>query len=140
MEELDGTGHSYISADLSTQRGIASAANALLSANFSIVVNNAGITHYGTFAELPWALQSEILNINCAALTRIAHAFLGTAKAGSALVNVSSMLSFFSQPTSALYSASKAFVTSPNDRSPARASRPIHQGRSAVAALPGAHA
>ena len=112
VEELEGTGHSYISADLGTHRGMDAAANALSAENFSLVVNNAGITHYGAFAELPWALQGEILNINCAALTRIAHAFLSTAKAGDALVNVSSMLSFLPQPTSALYSASKAFVTS----------------------------
>ena len=77
-----------------------------------LLINNAGIGHYGAYHLAPSSSQDELLALNCIAVQRLSRRFLEQAQAGDALVNVSSIMAFLPQPTSALYAASKAFVTS----------------------------
>ena len=110
--EVAGSGHTVHAADLTTEHGLAEIRGVLKEKPFQLLFNNAGITHYGAFAEVAITQHMEVLSLNCRALVELAHEFLVQASSGSTLINVSSMLAYMPQPTSAVYSASKAFVTS----------------------------
>ena len=57
------------------------------------------------------ALQQDMFNVNCGALATLAHVFLGQSQSGDALVNVASIVSYLPTPAQAMYSASKAFIS-----------------------------
>lgn len=79
-----------------------------------LVVNNAGFGTSGWFHELdPDRLEREIA-LNVAALTRLSHAALRVMvpRRRGWLLNVSSVASFQPTPKLAVYSATKAYVTS----------------------------
>jgi short-subunit dehydrogenase len=80
----------------------------------SLLVNNAGFGARGSFHKLALDRQSEMLRLNIAALVELTHLLLPPMieKKKGALINVSSTGSFQPVPFSAVYSASKAFVTS----------------------------
>ena len=78
------------------------------------LVNNAGFGLAGRFAELDGARQRQMIDLNCGALTELAHAVLPgmiAAKAG-AILNVASTAAFQPGPGMAVYFATKAFVLS----------------------------
>ena len=112
--ELDGI--EVLAADLGTRAGqdlvaarIADAADPI-----DLVVNNAGFGTTGTFHELDVDRQSDEIELNVGALTRLTHAALAAMvprKRGWVL-NVSSFASFQPGPRLAVYAATKAFVTS----------------------------
>jgi short-subunit dehydrogenase len=106
-----GQGHQYVVADLATQSGQASVAKLLAAEHQDLLVNNAGIGTFGGFAEVDAERQLGMLRLNCEALVNLSHAFLVHARAGDALVNVSSTLAFTPMPGFSLYCATKAFVT-----------------------------
>lgn len=110
--ELQGTGHSYLVADLATDAGMDSVAHKLGAQHHQVLINNAGNGNYGKYQKVTLAKHRAMLQLNCTALAHLSHAFLSHAKGGDALLNVSSMLAFLPLPGSALYAASKAFVTS----------------------------
>ena len=79
-----------------------------------LLVNNAGFGLTGRFAELDGARQRQMIDLNCGALTELAHAVLPgmiAAKAG-AILNVASTAAFQPGPGMAVYFATKAFVLS----------------------------
>ncbi|MGW3278407.1 MULTISPECIES: SDR family NAD(P)-dependent oxidoreductase [Nocardia] len=110
MTEL-GNGHDYLAADLATTEGLAATAALLRHGGYTLLVNNAGTATHGDFAELPLESALTTIEVNCRAVVVLAHAFLGAAAPGSALVNVSSTLGEIPKPGIGVYSASKAFVT-----------------------------
>ncbi|NKY85700.1 SDR family NAD(P)-dependent oxidoreductase [Nocardia veterana] len=110
MSDL-GAGHDYLAADLSTATGVAETSELLRRGGYSLLVNNAGTAVPGDFAELPLDAALQTMDLNCRATVALAHAFLATARPGSALVNVSSTLALSPKPGMSVYSASKAFVT-----------------------------
>ncbi len=110
--ELGGSGHSFVVADLSTDAGMDTIAHKLGSQHHQVLINNAGSGNYGKYHKITLAKHRAMLQLNCMALAHLSHAFLSHAKSGDALVNVSSMLAFLPLPGSALYAASKSFVTS----------------------------
>jgi len=78
------------------------------------LVNNAGFGLAGRFAELDGARQRSMIDLNCGALTELAHAVLPAmiaAKSG-AIINVASTAAFQPGPGMAVYFATKAFVLS----------------------------
>ena len=78
------------------------------------LVNNAGFGLAGRFAELDGARQRSMIDLNCGALTELAHAVLPgmiAARTG-AILNVASTAAFQPGPGMAVYFATKAFVLS----------------------------
>lgn len=75
-----------------------------------LLVNNAGCGMIGSFAEVGIHEHMEILNLNCAALTRITHYCLPYMSSQSHIINVASAAAFFPQADFAVYAASKSYV------------------------------
>lgn len=114
MEEL-GEGHRYLVADLSDPQGVEVVAAELRASPYDLLVNNAGIGTYGPFHEVELDRTLAMLRLNIDALVTLSHAWLAGARAGDALINVSSTLAFMPMPTGSAYSASKSFVTAFSD-------------------------
>ncbi|MCB1690433.1 MAG: SDR family NAD(P)-dependent oxidoreductase [Halioglobus sp.] len=112
MGELPGDQHRYLVADLSHDAGVQSVTEALAQDRFHLLVNNAGYSVFEPFSQSELALQQNILNVNCAAVVTLAHAFLQQAQRGDALINLASVVSYLPTPAQPMYSASKAFVAS----------------------------
>ena len=107
-----GAGHSYIVADLTTEAGQEKIVQAISARHFDLLVNNAGIAAMGKFTDIPLKKHVEVATLNCETVMKLSYAYLKTATAGDALINVSSALAFMPMPVIGLYSATKAFVTS----------------------------
>ena len=78
-----------------------------------LLVNNAGLGDYGSFAQANWNKLAQVLAVNVEALTHLTYLFvplLGRHPA-SGLLNVSSLAGELPMPDFAVYSASKAYVT-----------------------------
>jgi hypothetical protein len=110
LDELPGDQHEVLVADLAEEAGVRAAADVLAAAHFDLLVNNAGYSVFEPFYQSELALQQNILNVNCAAVTALAHAFLQQAQRGDALINLASVVSYLPTPAQPMYSASKAFV------------------------------
>lgn len=78
------------------------------------LVNNAGFTVFGPFAENEWRKEQELLQVNIVALTHLTKLFLpGMVERGEGRVlNVASTAAFMPGPLMAAYYASKAYVLS----------------------------
>jgi short-subunit dehydrogenase len=96
-------------------------ATALLMANIAkhgetvgLLVNNAGFGLAGRFAELDGLRQREMIDLNCGALTALAHAVLPgmIERKSGGILNVASTGAFQPGPGMAVYFATKAFVLS----------------------------
>jgi short-subunit dehydrogenase len=113
LAELEGHGHSKIIADLSTRSGLDSIVNKLTDGErYSLLVNNAGFGAVGEFDSIPLDRTREMISLNISALVELTYAFLQRAERGDGIIQVSSVLSFLPMPASAVYAATKAFVTS----------------------------
>ncbi len=78
------------------------------------LINNAGFGLAGRFATLQGARQRSMIDLNCGALTELAHAVLAPMierRAGQ-ILNVASTAAFQPGPGMAVYFATKAFVLS----------------------------
>jgi short-subunit dehydrogenase len=78
------------------------------------LVNNAGLGDHGAFETSEWERVSAMLDVNISALTHLTHMLLPSMRGAgrSAILNVSSVASFFPLPNMAVYAATKAYVTS----------------------------
>ncbi|WP_265587270.1 SDR family NAD(P)-dependent oxidoreductase [Sphingomicrobium arenosum] len=78
------------------------------------LVNNAGFGLVGAFDALDNARQREMIDLNCGALTELAHGVIpGMKRLGhGGIVNVASVASFQPGPGMAVYFATKAYVLS----------------------------
>ncbi len=79
-----------------------------------LLVNNAGFGLFGNFAEQDREKIVEMITLNVTTLTELCHLFLAgmRERRRGAIINVSSAGGFFSVPTFAVYTATKAYVTS----------------------------
>jgi short-subunit dehydrogenase len=79
-----------------------------------LLVNNAGFGLTGRFAELDGRRQRQMIDLNCGALTELAHAVLPAMieRKSGAILNVASTAAFQPGPGMAVYFATKAFVLS----------------------------
>jgi short-subunit dehydrogenase len=78
------------------------------------LINNAGLGDRGPFESSDWNKVRSILDVNISALTHLIHLLLPSMMLGgrAAILNVSSIAGFIPLPNTAVYSASKAYVTS----------------------------
>ncbi len=78
------------------------------------LINNAGLGDHGAFESSEWERVRAMLDVNIGALTHLTHLLLPSMTKGgrAAILNVSSVVSFFPLPNMAVYSATKAYVTS----------------------------
>ena len=79
-----------------------------------LLVNNAGFGLGGRFASLDGPRQRQMIDLNCGALTQLAHAVLPDmmARKQGQILNVASTAAFQPGPGMAVYFATKAFVLS----------------------------
>ncbi|MBW3618979.1 MAG: SDR family oxidoreductase [Actinobacteria bacterium] len=79
-----------------------------------LLVNNAGYGMYGAFTELDAERQVDMVTLNVATLTRLAHAILPRLRAsgGGGVINLASTAAFQPDPYGAVYGATKAYVLS----------------------------
>jgi len=88
----------------------------LESENISVdfLINNAGLGDHGSFESGDWSRVRAMLDVNIGALTHLARLLVpGMLRCGrAAILNVSSVAGFFPLPQMAVYSATKAYVTS----------------------------
>ncbi len=101
-----------------------------------LLVNNAGFGRGGPFVENDLDVATDVVEVNVTAVLRLAHAASVpmAARGRGGILNVSSMAGDLVAPNSAVYSATKAFVTS--------LSESLHQelvdgGVTVTAVLPG---
>jgi uncharacterized protein len=106
-----GGGHRALAADLGEPADVKRVADDVRASRYDLLVNNAGVGVYGTFAEAPLAPTQAMLRLNVDCLVQLSHAYLSGAKSGDALLNVSSSLALLSFPGAAAYCGSKAFVS-----------------------------
>mgnify|MGYP003674627418 FL=1 len=111
IDELPGgQQHQFVVADLAQESGVRAVTERLSTAHFDLLVNNAGYSVFEPFYQSELEQQENILKLNCAAVTALAHAFLQQAERGDALINLASVVSYLPTPAQPMYSASKAFV------------------------------
>lgn len=79
-----------------------------------VLINNAGLGDHGEFSDSDWERVRAMLDVNIAALTHLTRLLLPalTATGRGTILNVSSVAGFFPLPNMAVYSATKAYVTS----------------------------
>jgi len=104
-------------ADLTTDSGMATVEARILDASatpIDLVVNNAGFGSSGLMHEVDADRLSREVQLNVGALTRLSHAAIRAMvpRGRGYLLNVSSVASFQASPKLAVYSATKAYVTS----------------------------
>ena len=78
------------------------------------LINNAGLGDHGAFESADWNKARSMIDVNISALTHFIHLLLPsmTLAGRAAILNVSSIAGYFPLPNTAVYSASKAYVTS----------------------------
>jgi short-subunit dehydrogenase len=83
-------------ADLATDAGVATAAEACATEPLTLLVNNAGVAHYMPFTELPPDKASELIHVKVLAQTMLARAAAPgmVARGKGAIINVSGMIAF----------------------------------------------
>ena len=92
----DGVRVQTLPADLATDEGIATVAEACASQPLSMLVNNAGVAHYMRIAQLPPEKADEVLHVKVVASTMLVRAAVpGMIERGEGtIVNVAGMLAF----------------------------------------------
>jgi uncharacterized protein len=76
-----------------------------------VLVNNAGFGASGSFANIDWNNEAEMIQVNVVALTHLTKLFLPQIRAREGkLMNVASTAAFQPGPFMAVYYASKAYV------------------------------
>lgn len=101
-------------ADLATDAG-REAVTAFLDAHGlkpNLLVNNAGLGDYGTFASSAADKTRMQLELNMTALTMLTHAMIPRLQRPGGIINVSSLASTIPMPALAVYAATKSYVTS----------------------------
>ncbi len=80
--------------------------------NVKILINNAGFGKLGYFEDIDLTSTSGMVRLNCEALTLFAHAAIPYMCKGAEIINISSIASFVPNARMAVYSSTKAYVTS----------------------------
>jgi len=111
------SGYLYMwTADLTSPAGLAAVRERLSqqASPIELLVNNAGVGAEGSFADLPADSIEGQVSLNVTALVALTHAALPSMlrRRHGGVLNVSSVAGFVALPGSAVYGATKAFVTS----------------------------
>ncbi|MCB1277047.1 SDR family NAD(P)-dependent oxidoreductase [Prosthecobacter sp.] len=78
----------------------------------NLLINNAGMGDYGSFASSPIEKTRTQLELNITALSMLTHSLIPVLQSPAGILNVSSLASTLPMPNLAVYAASKAYVTS----------------------------
>ncbi|MDZ4406259.1 SDR family oxidoreductase [Prosthecobacter sp.] len=78
----------------------------------NLLINNAGLGDYGSFASSSTEKTRTQIELNITALTMLTHSLLPKLGRPAGILNVSSLASTLPMPDLAVYAASKAYVTS----------------------------
>ena len=105
--ELGGAPHDHLVADLAQPDGVARCIERLRGERYALLVNNAGYSQFGEFAEADVDEEAKILAVNCEAAMRLAHAHLERAQPGDALINLSSITYWLPTPIQPTYVAAR---------------------------------
>lgn len=79
--------------------------------HIDLLVNNAGFGERGEFMQLSLERQLEMIHLHNTAVVELTYQLLPAMIEGGGIINVSSMAGFQPVPYAALYSATKAFLT-----------------------------
>lgn len=105
-----------LAADLARAEAPAEVATALADRGIvaDVLVNNAGFTAYGNFADLDLDEQLRMIRVNIAALTELTHRLLPgmIERRWGRVLNLGSTAAFMPGPLMAVYYATKAYVLS----------------------------
>lgn len=103
-----------LACDLATDTGRASFLSQFqaLGLHPNLLINNAGMGDYGTFASGDEARTRAQIDLNITALISLTHALIPQLQAPAGILNVSSLAGVVPMPELAVYGATKAFVTS----------------------------
>ncbi len=113
LREDYGTGVKVLPADLTKTQQLRKVERAIAAdEHLEILVNNAGFGTMGQFADLDPAVEEDQIRLNVLALVRLTRAALPgmIQRHRGAIINVSSMAGMQPGPTTATYSATKAYV------------------------------
>lgn len=109
-----GVSAEALPADLSRTQGADELAMAVRDKGVEVhlLVNNAGFGSYGGFETLPAAREQGQVQVNCASVVCLAHAFLRgmQVRGRGGIINVASTAAFQPTPGMAVYGATKAFI------------------------------
>ena len=99
-------------ADLSTPEGINIVTAKVKDENASVryLINSAGMGKRGKIADRPSKDISDVIMLNCTALSVLTRDLLPYMSQGSRIINIGSTAAFMPQPDFAVYSASKSYV------------------------------
>lgn len=103
-----------IPCDLGTREGLKSFFELIRTEKprIRLLINNAGFGRLGRVSELTWEEQSDMVSLNCGALTALCAECSRYMQKGDAIINVASIASFAPTPNMTVYSSTKAFVRS----------------------------
>ena len=109
-----GSGVDVLSADLSTEEGIAAVGRRLELGGISLFVNNAGVGYRGRVVDQTDASITQLVRVNLEAPVRLSRAALRPmlTKGRGILINVASMGAFQPVPYLNVYAATKAALLS----------------------------
>ena len=98
--------------DLTSETGLSSLKNALTEAqpDVRLLINNAGVGRLGNIAECDAETQTEMIDLNCRALSYTVSVTLPYMRSGANIINIASIAAFAPTPRMTVYSATKAFV------------------------------
>lgn len=102
-----------IPADLTDDDEIERVAEYIAAAeNLAMLVNNAGFSRVGYFADLPLDVNLNMLKLHVEVTMRLSHAALAKMRPQryGTIINVASMGAFMGMPNNATYNATKAFL------------------------------
>lgn len=77
-----------------------------------VLVNSAGFGQIGNFCDMDSKFSTDMITLNCAALTAITHAVLPYIVYGGRIIQIASSAAFLPQPNFAVYAATKSYVLS----------------------------
>jgi len=80
--------------------------------SLDVLVNNAGLGWYGYYADMPWDVASELMEVNMTAVAHLTGLFLHQMREQNRghIINIGSVAGSFPNQGVALYSASKSFL------------------------------
>jgi len=115
LHTAHGTTVELLPLDLQSATGIQAVVERVSSGHpLAMVTNNAGFGWYGPLVEQPTDSMESMVTVNVTAVTAVSRAAAASMvpRRSGAILNVSSTAGFVPGPLSAVYHATKAFVTS----------------------------
>ena len=111
LTELNGVECRSLAIDLNAAEFLQDVSEQTAGTEIGLLVNNAGFTNYGKFLENDLAAEENLVNVNCRAITSLAHHFGGLMRdrGRGAMIVTSSIVGFTSVPVWGAYAASKSY-------------------------------